>query len=67
MNTNTDRVLKYTQAHDALLQEAISRPGVREAMEVYQNWRKVDEALARYSQVTVHHSKVTASDRANIL
>ena len=45
-----------------MLKEAISRPGVREAMEVYQNWRKVDGSLDSYRQVSRKRSKAVVSD-----
>ena len=55
------------EAYDAMLQEALSRPGVREVMEVYQNWRKVDQALSAYRQATKRQGQVTTSNRTNAL
>lgn len=38
------------EAHDAMLHEALSRPGVREVMKVYENWRRVDDTCDHYRQ-----------------
>ena len=62
MCVSNDRTSRYTKEHAAMLKEAISRPGVREAMEVYQNWRKVDGSLDSYRQVSRKRSKAVVSD-----
>jgi len=48
---------------DALLEEALSRPGVREAMEVYQNWRKADRHVADWRAASTPRLAVTTTDR----
>jgi len=52
-------------APDALLEEALSRPGVREAMEVYQNWRKADRQLADWRRASAPRRIVKTTDRVN--
>lgn len=53
------------EAHDAILQEALSRPGVREVMKVYENWRMADEALAPYRQI-LNRQRQTATSNHTI-
>lgn len=53
------------EAHKAMLQEALSRPGVREVMEIYENWHKVDRALSTYRQATRKQGRVTTSNRTS--
>ena len=36
---------KRTGEHEAMLQEAISQPGVHEAFEIYLDWQKLDSRL----------------------
>lgn len=36
--------------HAELLEEAMKRPGVREAMEVYGNWERLDSLVRPYLQ-----------------
>ena len=55
------------EAHEAMLQEALSRPGVREFMEVYQNWQEVDKNLNLYRQAIKPQTETTTSDHANAL
>lgn len=56
----------YSDEHSAMLKEAMSRPGVREVMEIYERWRKADSSLDNYRQVTRSSTmKVVVSDRAN--
>lgn len=49
------------QDHDAMLREALSRPGVREAMEVYQGWRRVDRGLDPYRAAMRQWPRVTTT------
>lgn len=51
----------------ALLKEALSRPGVREVMYVYQSWRQLDEGLAAYRSAAKRPETVTTTDHANAL
>ena len=36
---------KHEREHAAMLGEALSRPSVRQVMEVYRNWQRADRAL----------------------
>ena len=55
------------EAYDAMLQEALSRPGVREVMQVYENWRRTDRGLDTYRRATRQRVKTTTSDRSSSL
>ena len=49
----------------AMLKEAMSRPGVREVMEVYQSWKKTDGSLDNYRRMNKKGANVVVSDNAN--
>ena len=55
------------EAHDAMLQEALSRPGVREVMQVYENWRKANQGFSAYRLATRGQGRVTTTNRTNAL
>ena len=40
--------LSRQQQNDALLEEAMERPGIREVMRVYGDWKNCDRALETY-------------------
>lgn len=49
----------------ALVKEAQKRPGIREIMSVYEDWRRVDRGLDPYRMATHEPQLITASDHAN--
>ena len=51
--------------HSALLHEALSRPGVREVMEVYRTWQAKDRELAFLQSVMVPSAQVTTSNSSS--
>lgn len=51
--------------HDAILKEALSRPGVAEYMEVYQNWQKCDRGLDSYREAVKSLRKTTTTNHFN--
>lgn len=53
------------QAHAELLKEAIARPGIREVMRVYKDWRRVDRGLDSYRAATREPHRITTTDHAN--
>lgn len=53
------------QEHAAMLKEALARPGVREVMQVYQNYQKADAGLDPYRLATKHPEVVITTDHAN--
>lgn len=57
---------KRERERAAMLEEALSRPGVRQVMEVYQNWHKADQAMEPYRLAAKQHETVTTSDHANV-
>lgn len=66
MTTHTDkRSSKRTVERDAMLQEALARPGVREVMKVYGGWQQVDKGLDVYRAASRKGRIVTTTDHAN--
>jgi hypothetical protein len=63
----TKRTAKTSARHErakqlaALLQEAKARPGVKEAMEVYGGWVRVNEAVAKFQAYQNPYSPNTVS------
>ena len=53
------------QAHAKLLREALKRPGIREVMRVYNDWRQVDRGLDPYRAATRAPHRITTTDHAN--
>lgn len=54
-----------TQAQRQLVKDALDRPGIREVMRVYEDWRHLDHDLEPYRTATREPQKITATDRAN--
>ena len=52
--------------HAAMLKEALQRPGVREAMEVYQDWQRADNGPDSYRATTKQLWITTTTDHANV-
>ena len=50
---------------DTLLKEALARPGVKEVMEVYQNWQRSERGYDPYRRVLSPPGKVITTDHAN--
>ena len=55
-----------TQAHAALIEEALKRPGIPEIMRVYGDWRTADRGLEPYRAATKAPSRTTTTDRTNL-
>ena len=53
------------RAHDALLEEALKRPGIPELMRVYGGWRTADRGLDPYRAATKAPSHTTTTDHVN--
>ena len=53
------------QEHAAMLREALSRPGIREVMHVYENWRRADRAMEPYRSAVRPHETTITTDQAN--
>ncbi len=47
--------------HQQMLEAAISRPGIREIMEVYGNWEEKDRGLEAYRSVTKQRGYITTT------
>lgn len=50
----------------ALLREAISRPGVRDAVEVYLGWQEKDSELDAYRSATSRPDTVITTDSTRV-
>ena len=53
------------QERTALIEGALKRPGIREIMRVYEDWRQVDRGLDPYRAATREPQQITTTDRAN--
>ena len=53
---------KREQDHAAMLKEALSRPGVREVMDVYNGWWEKDRGLDAYRAATKTPARTTRTD-----
>lgn len=58
-------VSERQKRHDAMLKEALSRPGVAEYMEVYQVCQKYDEGLDSYREAVKNMLNTTATNHTN--
>ena len=65
--TDEKRTVKNVrvQQRDAMLETALARPGVREFMEVYQDWQKADRGLDAYRSATKEPLITTTTDRTS--
>ena len=51
--------------HTELLERALARPGVREVMNVYDNWREKDRGLNSYRAATKNPERITTTNSSN--
>ena len=66
MTTHSDKSpSKRAREQDAMLKEALARPGVREVMKVYGDWREIDKELDAYRAATKIAPAITTTDHAN--
>ena len=67
MNQHTSNRQRSNRAqkHAAMLKKALTRPEVREVMQVYQNHQKIDKGLDLYRQATKRLEIVITTDLAN--
>lgn len=61
-NTDKREASRREREHDAMLQEALARPGVREVMQVYGGWREKDRGLDAYRAATRTPASTTTTD-----
>lgn len=52
--------------HATLLERALARPGVREVMDVYDNWREKDKGLNSYRAATKKPERITTTNSSNL-
>ena len=55
-----------TEEQEALLQEALARPGIRELMRVYGNWKEQDQAQEPYREAMRERPVLIATDHINV-
>ena len=65
-DTDKDRQPDRESERAAMLEEALRRPGIREVMEVYQDWEQADRGLDAYRAATKEPMIITTTDHANI-
>ena len=51
--------------HMELLERAFARPGVREVMNIYDNWREKDRGLNSYRAATKNPGRITTTNSSN--
>ena len=64
-HSSESRLSTRKQAHTALLENALERPGIREIMRVYEDWRNVDRGLDPYRAATREPHRITTTDHTN--
>ena len=64
-NTAKHQDSKREQEHAAMLKEALSRPGIREVMQVYQTYKQMDNALNPYRFATKRRGKVITTTQTH--
>ncbi len=57
--------LTRTEEKNALLQEALAQPGVRDALRVQGGWQEPLRVLQHYQEITREYPAVIATDHAN--
>ena len=65
-STMKNRESGRAQEHAALLEEALSRPGVRDVLEVYNSWRDLDQGLESYRLATKAPETITTTNYTNV-
>ncbi len=65
MNKQTSTIhspSKREREHTDLLERALARPGVREVMNVHDNWREKDRGLNSYRAATKNPERITTTN-----
>jgi len=63
--TNAEQKSERQSSQAAMLEEALRQPGIREIMEVYEDWQSSDHGLDSYRAATKEPRRITTTDRAN--
>ena len=61
-NTDKREASRREREHDAMLQEALARPGVRDVMKLYDGWREKDRGLDAYRAATRTPASTTTTN-----
>lgn len=51
--------------HAELLKRALARPGIREVMDIYENWREMEQGLNAYRAATKKPERITTTNSTN--
>ena len=60
--TASHKISKREKEHAEMLKLALARPGVREAMKVYENWKEKDRGLDAYRSATKEPEEVQTTN-----
>ena len=65
-NIDKRKTSRREQEHAAMLEEALSRPGVREVMKVYSGWWEKDRGLDAYRAATKAPARITTTNHTRV-
>ena len=65
--TTSSSVSKLEKQHAEMLEKALRRPGIREAMNVFYGWQNRDQILETYRSATIGTEQMTTTNHTNIL
>ena len=65
--TPESEISKRKFEYEAMLEKALARPGVRDLMQVYQSWQKLDHGLHPYREVIKEREIIATTDHTNVL
>ncbi len=58
-HSQTEDVKRRQKERDELLEEALRRPGIREVMKVYEDWKRADRALESHRAIERWKGEIT--------
>ena len=59
--------LTRTEQQEALLQEALARPGIAEALRLYGNWKEMDRSQEPYRETMRRRPVTFATNHVNLI
>lgn len=65
--TTNSSVSELEKQHTEMLEKALGRPGIREAMNVFYGWQDRDQKLETYRAATIGTEQMTTTNHTNIL
>ena len=64
-HSSESRTRTREQTREVLLKDALDRPGIREVMRVYEDWRHLDRGLDPYRAASREPQRIVTTDHAN--